>query len=105
MLRRIDVHDDIVEAVGPEIPVIFRPSSTHTLTYPCVVYDAVNYPRSYSNDTMYVMSEEYEIKFMSNRPGDLRSLQILNILGSTHMRTFIHDDIVHDIFRIRHMST
>jgi hypothetical protein len=104
MLRRLEVHEKLVAAVGPGIPVIFRPTQKHTLEYPCVVYDISGYPKTSASGSTYVIGEEYEVKYLSNRPGDSRAVNLLKLAGASHLRTFINDDIVHDIFRISHMS-
>ena len=104
MLRRLEVHAKILAAVPPNVPIIFRPSQTHRLTYPCVVYNLVDLPVSRANDSVYVMAEVYEVSVLSNLPGVVWSTALLSIPGTSFLRNFTHDDVVHDIFRIQHMS-
>jgi len=103
MRNRLTVHQRIVDTVPKDIPVIFRPSQKHNLPLPCVVYDAVAYKTAHANDIRYTNGETYEVTVMSSRPGVSWHLDLLDLPGTSHLRTFTHDDIVHDIYRTHYM--
>ena len=103
MVNRMDIHDALVELflTHPDNPkIIFRPHSGFKLTYPCVVYDLKAVTPTFAGDDLYNKGERYEVTFMSKWPGDARAFWILDMRYSSHIRNFVADDVVHDIFQV-----
>lgn len=98
---RLVLHNRMLVALdGLGIKIYFRPPTNMTLQYPCVVYTTTQFPRNFANDTTYVSGETYEVSFISPNPGSDDHKRLQTIPYASHIRSYVSDNLVHDVYRI-----
>ena len=91
-----------LEDTFTDLNAIFRPSGNLELTYPCIVYEPKAEEPAFANNVGYVIGTRFQITFLSKLPGYASThlmfgLAPLGVLV-TSSRSYVSDDIVHDIF-------
>jgi len=89
-----------LETTFPDLPVIFRPSGNHKLTYPCVTYEPKTEEASFANNRPYTIGTEFQVMFISHGAGYANTRSIYSLQGVVVVRnnSFTTNDLVHDVF-------
>jgi hypothetical protein len=91
-----------LEEVFPECGIFYNPPSNLLLEKPCIVYTLNKLDSTTANNLTYQTGALFQVTVLSNTPGLLDVDRMLKELPmSTHIRTFISEGIVNDIFRVR----
>lgn len=99
--KRLYLHHKLTQAF-PNINVYYRPPRDLVLSRPCIVYDLQTRIPSWANNKPFVIGAEYQLTYLSDSPGDGDSERVLDLEGVTVRpgRTFVDQEVVHDIFTI-----
>lgn len=84
----------------PWMELYFRPPNTHKISYPCIIYNLVDQEPRHANNSLYTLYLEFEITVISILPG-ITSSDILEISSSSFVRTYISNNLVHDVYKVR----
>ena len=91
-----------LEAVFPDLPVIFRPSGNLKLTYPCVTYEPKTEEASFANNRPYTIGTQFQVMFISPVPGYTSTRLIYDLMSEGVIvfrnNSFTTNDLVHDVF-------
>ncbi len=98
---RLNLHAQLVAAF-PDLRIYYRPSGNLKLTYPCIVYEPKQDEPSFANNKAYIIGIRYQITILSNLPGYSNKRAIFDIDWSaiSGNRSYVSDDIVHDVFTL-----
>lgn len=97
---RLKVHTYLTEAF-PDLKIIFRPTSQSVLEYPCITYTVDEIMSNHASNQSYIKAAVFQVTLMSHPPGYEGLYNMLDIPGSSHIRSYMADGIMHDIFNIQ----
>lgn len=90
-----------LEAVLGSNHVYFQPPESIRLVYPCFVYEFDNLETRYGNNRLYKMMDRYTITHIYERISDSNLVDdILDLPYAAFDRTFISDNLYHDVYTI-----
>jgi hypothetical protein len=98
---RLWLHNQL-SAAFPDLKLIFRSPSNKVLEYPCIVYDVDDLDVNHANNEAFVVGTTFQLQVMSVYPGYSGIHDILRLFPkASFIRSYMYDDIVHDIFRVQ----
>lgn len=85
----------------PVKDVIFQPSESVKLKYPCVLYDFNGYKDFFGNDGRHIVRERYTVKHIYKDPTENLRTTIRGLFVYVDFdRTFINDNLYHDVYTV-----
>ncbi len=94
----------LLENNFPSWNIYYQPSGNMRLTRPCIVYEPKAFEPAYANNSAFTVGRRYQLSFLSDLPGNTESSAIFDLHGSglmiTSNRSYVNEDIVHDVFII-----
>lgn len=101
MHSRLDLHEALVDYVGPEWTVYYHVPENIKLKYPCVLYNMDSDDTRYANDSAYMTHLRYQVTFIHK---DVDSISIEDTLRAFEMcsfeRHYVADNLQHYVFNI-----
>ena len=91
----------VLEGVLGSNHVYFQPPESVKLVYPCLVYEFDNINAVYSNNVIYKAVDRYTITHIYEHVSDATLVDdILDLPYAAFDRTFISDNLYHDVYTI-----
>lgn len=100
-MKRGDIQkmlEDFQNELGEKPYVYFQPPETVKLTYPCFVYSYSDVVIRYANDSPYLKSEEYIVKYITKKADPPMLDSLLKLQSLRFDRHFIADNLHHYSF-------
>ena len=100
MERRLQLEDKLAEILGTD-NVIFQPSGTTRLSYPCVLYSKSGVKTQQADNHNYLLHQRYDITVIYKDPDETISKRILEHFEKCSFdRTYKSDNLYHDTLTI-----
>lgn len=92
---------DILGTRGEKVTrVYFNPPESIKLEYPAIVYHRKPIINDFANNGVYKQSQGYEVTVIDEDPEGEIARKISQLPTCRHVRHFISDNLVHDIFEL-----
>jgi hypothetical protein len=89
---------DLLETICPR--VYFQPPPSHTMEYPCIVYERQTGTTRYADNKPYSFEQQYEIKLIADEPDTDMFEQLVWLPKSKHSASYVAENLNHDVFAI-----
>ena len=99
MDQRLLFHSKL-SSVLPGVALFFSKPPDTELVYPCVIYTRSRAKALHANGKKYSVRPMFTCVLMTNLPDDHLFNILENMSLSTHDRSYLSDDINHDVFTI-----
>lgn len=96
---RLELHDILVDLVGPN-KVYFQPPSSIKLSYPCIVYGLDAIDIAYADSIKYKNKKRYTVTVIDQNPDSVFPLDVLSLDYCSFDRHFISDNLNHYVFTL-----
>lgn len=70
------------------------------MEYPCIVYDLDPGYSAFADNKTYIYEQQYEVKLIGRSPQPEKFHQLVHLPKSLHARSFVADNLNHDVFSI-----
>lgn len=82
--------------------VFFQPPSNmiNTLEYPCIVYDLAPGWTAFADNRPFIYTQQYEVTLIGREPQPDKFHKLAFLPESVHSRSFVADNLRHDVFNI-----
>lgn len=98
MRSRLILQSILEEKLGNN-RVYFQPPTY--ISYPCIIYEKVNYNTDYADDIRYNQKVHYSITLIGKNADNEELVQsILDIPFCSFDRRFVTDNLYHDVFNL-----
>ena len=101
MKDRLDLHNELVELLGSN-HVYFQPPESIRMVYPCIVYERSGIDSEHADDSRYVNTMRYDVRFITKEP-DTNDF-IIKMLNAfkycSYDRHYVSDNLNHEAFTI-----
>ena len=98
---RLYLHSRL-ESTFPGVGLYYRPPGNLFIERPAIIYEPKEFEPSFANNEAYVVGTQFQITLLSDLPGYTSIRKIFGMLGVVvnNSRTFVSDDIVHDVYTV-----
>ena len=95
---RLHLHSQL-ETTFPDVGLYYRPPGNLFMERPCIIYEPKEFEPSFANSKAYVIGIRFQITLLSDLPGYTGIRKIFGMPGVVvnNSRTFVSDDVVHDV--------
>lgn len=80
--------------------VYFQPPENIKLKFPCIIYELSSLSRDYADNLPYRGAIRYSVMYVSRTPTDEAFDKLSNMLYSWFERSYVSDNLNHQVFRI-----
>jgi hypothetical protein len=80
--------------------VYFQPPSDVQMEYPCIVYSLDNGSTRFADNKPYIYEQQYEVQLIGRGPQPDKFHQLVFLPKTLHSRSFVADNLNHDVFSI-----
>lgn len=92
-MSRLDLHNKLL---GHSDNVYFQPPSTIQMKYPCIVYSKTPKYREFSNDSVYIKLQGYQLTVIDRNPDSLTADDLEDeFIYCAISQYFTHDNLNH----------
>ncbi len=96
MEKRLQLEKELIEILGTD-NVIFQPSGSSRLSYPCILYSRAGYKTEQADNRNYTICQKYDITVIYKDPDESISKRILEHFEMCSSgRTYKADNLYHD---------
>lgn len=99
MATRLELQSKLEELLDSE-NVYYRPPTSMSLSYPCIVYKKSDIKSTYANNTAYLLADEYTITVISKTPDHPVIKSILALPTASYDRPYVSDNLNHDVITL-----
>nr|DAI45353.1 MAG TPA: tail completion protein [Caudoviricetes sp.] len=96
---REELHERLCAILGSR-NVYYQPPEGFRLHYPCIVYERDRIGTHYAANLPYVHTVRYSVTAISSDPESPVPMQLSDMPMSSHERSFVSDNLYHDVFNI-----
>lgn len=68
--------------------------------YPCIVYDFAPGWTTFADNKPHIYTQQYEVTLIGQAPQPAKFAQLAALPMSVHSRSFVADNLNHDVFNI-----
>ena len=92
----------LLETTFTDVGIYYRPPGDLILDRPCIIYEAKSSEPSFANNTPYVIGIVFQATLLSELPGYADKRLIFAIPGVivNNNRSYVSEDVVHDVFTL-----
>lgn len=96
MVRRLDLHGELVALAGSPYTVYFQPPEGTHISYPCVIYERDSGDADYADNHTYRFTQRYQVTVITRDPDCNLPEAILRHFPMCRMdRTFTSENLYH----------
>lgn len=100
MEKRLQLEDELAEILGTD-NVIFQPSGSTRLTYPCILYEKSGFKSQQADNRNYLVTQKYDITVIYKDPDESITKRILEHFEKCSFdRTYKAENLYHDTLTI-----
>lgn len=100
MATRQDLHDKLIEILGPKVKVYHQPPATVRMSYPCVRYVLSTQSVKYANDKKYFKKNGYTLTVIDTNPDSEIPAIIEQMPYCEFSRFYSKDGLNHWVYEI-----
>ena len=104
MDRRLELSEKLHNVFDDKVEKIyFQKPENNKLVYDCIIYNFDGYENVVANDQLYLLRERYSVMHIHREAKDGLGKFFLdkkNFLFASHDRSFIADNLYHDVYVI-----
>lgn len=94
--------EGIMTGLKMDSHVYFEPPTGFQMKYPCIVYRRDSLDTTHANNNPYFLSKTYEVTVIDADPESPLPEAIAMMPKCRHTRSFVNDNLHHDIFNINY---
>ena len=102
--KRLDLHDKFVDILGtagrPVTRAYFQPPSTIKLEYPCIIYSRSDRKNFFSNDSIYLGLNQYQVTVVDKNPDSLLPEKVQELPYCKYTTHFTADGLNHTVYTL-----
>lgn len=99
-MSRLDLHQLLLDTVGPDVKVYFQPPENLKMKYPCVRYERNNVVNLNADDIIYKQDRTYQLFVIDEDPDSEIVDRISTLPTVMFSRHYVSDGLNHDVFTI-----
>ena len=95
MVRRLQLHEELVEVLGSR-NVYYQPPESKKLSYPCIMYSMSDIVTEYADNTIYKKLKRYDIVVIDRDPdSDIADKLLEHFKYCSYDRSYSADNLHH----------